>query len=86
VGWIAESLQQGTQSDCNAQKGQNPKQGEIGDEEKQKEIRDSFVTEEVQNHVQNPGKPEPLLWRRLQKGRKDVPETCPGTTQDRNAG
>ena len=61
VGWIAESLQQGTQSGCNAQKGQNPKQGEIGDEEKQKEIRDSFVTEEVQNHVQNPGKPEPLF-------------------------
>ena len=54
-------------------------------EEKKKEIRDLFVTEEVQNHVQNPGEPEPLLWRRLQEGRKDVPETCPGTAQDRNA-
>jgi hypothetical protein len=65
---------------------QFPKQVEIDHEEKEKEIRDSFVTEEVQIHVQNPGEPEPLLWRRLQKCRKDVPETCPGTTQDRNAG
>jgi hypothetical protein len=66
--------------------GQNPKQVEIDNEEKEEEIRDSFVTEKVQNHVQNPGEPEPLLWRRLQKCRKDVFKTCPGTTQDRNAG
>ena len=35
-------------------------QKEIDNEEKEKEIRDPFVTEEIQNPVQNPGEPEPL--------------------------
>ena len=47
MGGIAENLQLGIQSDCDAQVVRFPKQVEIDNEEKEKEIRDSFVTEEV---------------------------------------
>jgi hypothetical protein len=47
VGGIAENLQPGIQSGCDAQVARFPKQVEIDNEEKEKEIRDLFVTKKV---------------------------------------
>jgi hypothetical protein len=45
-------------------------------------FRYSFAGEEIQGYLSNPGKPKPLLPKRLQDCREKIPEICPERGKD----